>query len=307
MTHTGVINLNGKLIRLSGAPHLSEEAKVSIFDRGFLYGDSLYEVARTYGGVAFELEGHLKRLGESAKLAHIELSQSLDTYREEILKSIAAFREGRSGEDAEAYVRLIVSRGAGKISFSLKAVLTPSQYLIIVLPVQEFLAGDWEKGVNLQVSARLRNDARMIDPAMKSGNYLNSLLAFLEATDKGYADALLCNVDGHLTEGTTFNIFYARGGVLATPPLDVGILDGLSRRHLIDLAREHGIEVREVRFPKERLYQADEVFLTSSIKEVYPVTQVDGRPIGSGKPGPLTRKLAQLFNAHVRKICQGQR
>jgi branched-chain amino acid aminotransferase len=304
MALNGVVNLNGKLIRMTGAPYLSDEAKVSIFDRGFLYGDSLYEVVRTYDGTPFELSAHLERLGESAHLAHIQLAQSSETLHSEIMKSIAAFREGRQGAQAEAYVRLIVSRGTGKISFSLKAVQTPTQFLVIVLPLSDFLSGDWESGLHLQVSARLRNDARAIDPAMKSGNYLNSLLAYLEAAEKGFHDALLCNADGHLTEGTTFNVFYVRNGVIATPPLDVGILDGISRRHLIDLARAEGIEVREVRFPKERLYEADECFLTSSIKEVFPITQIDRRPIGSGKAGSLTRKLASLFHERVKTVCR---
>ena len=123
----------------------------------------------------------------------------------------------------------------------------------------------------------MRNDPRALDPAMKSGNYLNSLLAYLEAAEAGFDDALLCNAEGNLTEGTTFNIFYVRRGIVATPPLDIGILDGITRRHVIELAAKLGIPVREVRFPHERLYEADEVFMTSSIKEVFRVARVDSK------------------------------
>ena len=139
---------------------------------------------------------------------------------------------------------------------------------------------------------------------MKSGNYLNSLLAYLEATTAGCDDALLCNSDGHITEGTTFNIFYARNGILATPPLDIGILDGITRREVIKMALKMDIQVREVRFPRERLLEADEVFVTSSIKEVFPVTRMGSGnskiTIQSGKPGPLTLKLANGYKELTR-------
>jgi branched-chain amino acid aminotransferase len=130
---------------------------------------------------------------------------------------------------------------------------------------------------------------------MKSGNYLNSLLAYLEAAGDGFDDAILCNFDGHVTEGTTFNVGYIKRRCLATPPLDVGILDGITRRRLIRIAREIGLEVREVRFPKERMYEADEVFLSSTIKEAFPVTRLDQKRIGDGKPGAWTRKLQKAF------------
>jgi branched-chain amino acid aminotransferase len=130
---------------------------------------------------------------------------------------------------------------------------------------------------------------------------LNSLLAFLEAADEnaGYDDALLCNAEGHLTEGTTFNIFYVGRGIVCTPPLDIGILDGITRRKTIEVARDLGFEVREVRFPKERLYEADEVFMTSTIKEVFPVTRVDRKVIADGKPGPITVQLAEAFRRSI--------
>jgi branched-chain amino acid aminotransferase len=210
----------------------------------------------------------------------------------------------------EAYCRIVVSRGVGKIGFGLSCLLTPTQYTIIVQPLSNFMGGigpeKFEKGANLKIAERLRNDPRALDPAMKSGNYLNSLLAYLEVTAEDYDDALLVNHEGFLTEGTTFNFFYVRNGRLATPPLEIGILDGITRRFVIEIAREAGIPVREVRFPRERLYEADEAFISSSIKEVFPITRVDGRKIGSGKAGPITRKLAEAFKARVRRELAAQ-
>jgi len=293
-----LVNWNGQILPAS-------EAKVSVYDRGFLYGDSLYEVARSYSGVFFGLDEHLERLKASAELCRMPLSHPLTVYREEILRTMLAFRASPGMAGEEAYCRLIVTRGAGKIGFGRAAVETPTQFAILMQPLSPFTVSLtpvlFEAGLSLKISERIRYDRRALDPAMKSGNYLNSVLAFLEAQDLGekFDDALLCNADGHLTEGTTFNLFYVKRGIVATPPLDVGILDGITRRHAIRLARGSGIEVREVRFPRERLYEADEVFVSSSIKEIWPVTKLDGRSIADGKPGALTRKLAALMRKFV--------
>jgi branched-chain amino acid aminotransferase len=283
-----IINVNGEIL----AP---KAAKVSVFDRGYLYGDSLYEVVRTYNGKFFALDEHLKRLEQSAELCRMTLSQPLELYEKEILRTLAAFQSHAGRANADAYCRLIVSRGVGRIGFGLSCLETPTQYTIIVQPLELPTPAQYEKGAHLKISDRLRNDPRALDPAMKSGNYLNSLLAYLEAASEDYDDALLCNADGFLTEGTTFNFFYARRGILATPPLDIGILDGITRRHVIRFARELGIEVREIRFPPQRLLEADEAFISSSIKEVFPITRVNGKLIGSGKAGPITQKLQRAF------------
>jgi branched-chain amino acid aminotransferase len=189
----------------------------------------------------------------------------------------------------------------GRIGFGLNCIETPTQFVVIVQPLDEPSEAQVRKGYKLQVSTRLRNDPRALDPAMKSGNYLNSLLSYLDAAALDFDDALLCNQDGHLTEGTTFNVGYIRRGILATPPLDIGILDGITRRTLLGLAEDLGIPVREVRFPRERLYEADEVFLCSTIKEIFPVTQVDEKRIGRGKPGELTLKLRKAFRESALK------
>lgn len=296
-----VVNVNGALKK----PEESLAPHVPVFDRSYLYGDSLYEVARTYNGQFLHLEEHLIRLFKSASLCRMKLSQSISTYQTECEKTLRAFLAVPGNQNLEAYCRIVVSRGTGKIGFGEENLLTPTQFVIIVQPLIPPTAVQFEKGYRYQISnERIRNHPRAMDPAMKSGNYLNSLLAYLESTKVGFDDALLCDGQGFVTEGTTFNIFYIRRGIIATAPLDIGILDGITRRHAMTVARKLGIEVREVRYPKERLYEADEVFMTSTIKEVFPVTQLDGKKIANGKPGPITRKLAQAFSADVKKILQ---
>ncbi|MEO5971622.1 MAG: aminotransferase class IV [Bdellovibrionia bacterium] len=285
-----IINVNGTILGPEGA-------KVSVFDRGYLYGDSIYEVVRSYRGRFIYLDEHLKRLAKSAGLCRLTLNQSLEHYHQEIQRTFKAFRSRPGNRNIEVYARLIVTRGIGKIGFGLSCLLSPSQYTIIIQPVEALGRAQFEKGMKIQISKRLRNDPRALDPAMKSGNYLNSLLAYLEANEMKYPDAILCNAEGYVTEGTTFNVFYVRRGITATPPLDVGILDGITRNKVIQIANTLELPVREIRFSKERLYAADEVFLTSSIKEVFPITQIDDKKIGDGRPGPFTRK----FHDHYRR------
>jgi branched-chain amino acid aminotransferase len=289
-----LINLNGRIIPLA-------EANVSVFDRSFLYGDSLYEVVRTYEGKPFRLRGHLERMEKSAVLCSMKFSQGIDEYHREILRSIDAYRAqpGRATEDV--YVRIVVSRGSGKIGFGLGNLETPTLYAIIVEPISMFPNKPFSQGTKLQISSRIRNSPKALDPAMKSGNYLNSLLAYLTAAEAGFDDALMVDHQGFLTEGTTYNLFYVNRGIIATAPLDVGILDGITRRAVIDLCVEQGIPVREVRFPKEYLYEADEVFVTSSLKEVLPVLDIDGKKINKGKSGPVAARLAEAFRELVKR------
>jgi branched-chain amino acid aminotransferase len=292
-----VVNVNGEILD-------PQKAKIPVFDRGYLYGDSLYEVIRSYGDQFLYVDEHLARLENSARLCRMVLTQSADDFRKEIRRTLEAFRKQPGQAKVDLYCRIIVTRGVGKIGFGLNCLMSPSQYVLIVQPLDPPTREQYQKGLQLKVSARLRNDRRALDPAMKSGNYLNSLLAYLEAANEDFDDALMCNADGHLTEGTTFNIFYVRNGIVATPPLDVGILDGITRTEVIRLGRQMGIDVREVRFPKERLYEADEVFMTSTIKEVFPVTRVDNQVISGGKPGPITTKLREAFQRSVEGILK---
>jgi branched-chain amino acid aminotransferase len=288
-----VINLNGKIIPIA-------EAKVSVFDRSFLYGDSLYEVVRTYQGKPFRLKEHLARMFKSAALCQMTFSQTSEEYEREMLKSIAAFRAQIGHENEDVYVRIVVSRGSGKIGFGLKSIETPTLYVIMVEPISLFPNKPFSEGIKLQISKRIRNHPKALDPAMKSGNYLNSLLAYLTSAAAGFDDALMLDQQGFMTEGTTYNLFYVNRGIVATSPLDVGILDGVTRRAVLNLCVEMSIPCREVRFPKEYLYEADEVFVSSSLKEVMPVLNLDGKKIGKGKPGAITAKLKDAFNALVK-------
>ncbi len=291
----------GTLINLNGEILDPADAKVSVFDRSFLYGDSLYEVVRTYRGKPFRLKEHLVRMEKSAKLCQMRFFQTSAEYEREMLRSIEAYRAQPGRQDEDVYVRIVVSRGSGKIGFGLGNLETPTLYAIIVEPISMFPNKPFEKGTKLQISERIRNHPKALDPAMKSGNYLNSLLAYLSATDSGYDDALMVDQQGFMTEGTTFNLFYVNRGIVATAPLDVGILDGVTRRAILNLCIEQGIPCREVRFPKEYLYEADEVFVSSSLKEVLPVLDLDGKRIGNGKAGPVTRKLRDAFDDLVRR------
>ena len=297
-----VINVNGNLF----APTELEKAQISVLDRSFIYGDSLYEVVRTYQGIPFHMDSHLGRLDKSSQLCKFTSPLPLDQYRKEITRTIEAFHQLPGGKDHELYARLIVSRGSGEIGFSRECVTHPLSFVIIVKAFPDFTDVEVQNGISLCVSKRIRNNPRALDPAMKSGNYLNSLLAFLEAEEAGYEDALLCNADGHVTEGTVFNVYYCRRGIVATPPLEIGILDGISRQIVNRISKEEGFPLREVRFPKERLYEADEVFITGSTKEVFPVSKIDGKKIGNGKPGPITLQLRASFRKFANETVKNE-
>lgn len=286
-----VVNVGGEILRDPLAP------SVPVFDRSYLYGDSLYEVVRTYRGRFLYMEEHLMRMAKSAELCRMKLSRPLSGYRDECEKTLRAFHALPGMAGVEAYCRIVVSRGTGKIGFGEENLFKPATFAVIVQPLNPPTDAQWEAGYRYRVVDRIRNNKRAQDPAAKTGNYLNSLLAYLEGTAEGFDDSLLCDEAGFLTEGTTFNLFYVRRGIIATSPFSSGILDGITRKQVVALAREAGLEVREVLYPKERLYEADEVFMTSTIKEVAPVVRVDDRRIGDGKPGKITRELKRLFHA----------
>lgn len=293
------VNLNGQLFF---PEQTQDRAHVSVFDRSFLYGDSLYEVVRTYRGKPLGLDEHLDRLEQSAQLCQMRLTLSRQELEARMRSTLDAYLKGTGGKNpnGEAYVRVIVSRGSGAIGFSLKNIETENTVVIMVHALQEPSRAMLERGLHLHVSPRLRNDRRALDPAMKSGNYLNSLLAFLSAESLQQDDALLCDAHGFLTEGTTFNLFYVKRSRVVTPPLESGILEGITRRHILRIAREAGLETREVFFKYESLIEADEVFASSSIKEVFPVTRIlhsggEGSRVAQGQMGPITRLLRERF------------
>ena len=278
---TALCNLNGVILP-------EADATVSVLDRGFLFGDSVYEVMRTRDGVPFAWPEHLERLRESA--AGIALDVRLDDT--EILRRIKAtlLAEPRS----EAYVRLIVTRGVGTApNIGLAHAPGPPTWIVLVRDLAPAPRG----GARLALIPRLRNDRRALDPAIKSGNYLNNLLGLAEANERGATDCLFLNQAGMLTEASTSNFYLVRNGRIETPPLSAGLLRGTTRRLLFAYCEGAGIEMVERELGAADLQRADEMFLSSTLRDVHPVTEVDGKPVQNGEPGPLTQRLMTGFDA----------
>ncbi|MCC6748418.1 MAG: aminotransferase class IV [Deltaproteobacteria bacterium] len=267
-------------------------AKISVLDRGFLYGDSVYEVLRTYGGRPFALPEHLERLRHSAEL--LELPMPLDDagLRQEIAATIAA-----TG-NAESYVRVIVTRGAGPIGLDPALAAGPCR-VIIVTALKRWPDELYAQGAPIALVPTGRPAEGPAGGAAKSGNYLTNLLALGRARRSGAHEALLLDAEGHVAEGSSSNVFVVREEGLLTPPVEAGILEGITRRKVIALARRAGIAVHEQPLTPEDLFGASEVFITSTLREVMPVTRVDDRAVGGGVPGRLTTRLRELFTAYV--------
>jgi branched-chain amino acid aminotransferase len=283
---TLLINIDGKL-RKPG------EAVVPVLDRGFLYGDSVYEVIRTYGGKPFALKEHLDRFERSAARLDIRLPERR-WIEEQVHATIAA------AGNPESYCRIIVTRGGGPITLD----PTRAVGMLTVILVQEYEPfPEWmyAKGIQVYIPQIRRNLPSALDPAIKSGNYLNSILALLEARRAGFDDALMLDVLGRVTEATSANVFMVHQRKLCTPSLKTGILEGVTRRLVIDLASTHGFEVEECDIFPERLRTAHEVMLTSTLKEVMPVVQVGDARVNAGKPGPVARKLREVIQSYARE------
>lgn len=280
-------------------------ASISVFDRGYLYGDGVYEVARTYRGKYFALADHLYRLAKSAQMIHMELRTPLPVFAENFEKAkeifYREFKNHYQGKLPDLKVRLVVSRGSGTIDFIRENVFAPETCFIIAQPFFEATPEQWEKGLHLGVVDRIRNSPQALEPSIKSGNYLNNVLALIEAKKQGFDEALLCNHEGFIAEGTVFSFYYVKNNIFVTSPLEIGILDSITRRITLKLAKKIGMETREVYFTKNRLYDADEVGWLSTTRDVHPVTQVDHHVIASGKPGPWTRKLKAAFAEWVQR------
>jgi branched-chain amino acid aminotransferase len=289
------------LVNLDGSLVTPAEARVSVFDRGFLHGDSVYEVIRTYGGRPFELPAHLARLAHSA--ARIALVPKWDAARAtaEIARTLAAAR-GPDAEDpaaapwnrGERYIRLVMTRGAGEIGLDPALAVNPVA-VVIVQRLQGPPAQAYAQGVKVAVAGVRRAAPEAVDPSVKTGARLPQVLAVAEARAQGAFEALLLDDRGFVTEGSSSNVFAIAGGTLRTPPLAAGILEGVTRGLVLRLAREEGVPVDERALRPEDLETADEVFLTSTAREILPVTAVGERQVGAGRPGPLTYRLHHAF------------
>ena len=270
----------------------SEDAKVSVFDRGFLYGDSVYETVSTVHGRLFALGEHLDRLERSAARIGLRAPARNDIER-------AITDTVRAAANAESRVRVMLTRGVGKLDLD-PATSDDTQLIVLVMPFQPLPRALYEEGASAAIVSIVRNDPRAIDPAIKSGNYLNNVLALGEARRLGAHEALLCAADGSVAEGASSNVFVVKEGEVRTPGLDVGILEGITRAQVLALARANAIPTRETRLRPEELRGADEAFITSATRAVLPVTRIDGAAIGDGRPGPITRRLMQLLDQMAR-------
>ena len=262
----------------------SDEARVSVFDRGFLYGDSVFEVYRTYAGIPFAEMAHLERLARSAARIMIPMPVSIETLSSEVRATLDAAGEG------DWYVRVIVTRGTGPLTYDPSTASAPLR-VIIAAPVSVPPAERYERGIAVALleASRPTDDARAA--GAKASNYLANLLAVHEAKQKGAQEALMLGRDGQILEGASSNLFIVKDGKVRTPEPQPGILVGITRATVIAAAADEGIEVEEGEVRPEDLYGADEAFLTSSIREVMPVVSAEGRTIGSGRPGPVTKRL----------------
>ena len=269
------------------------EARVSAFDNGFAFGDSVYETLRTYAGRPFVLSRHLARLRRSAGRLGFEIPVKDAELAARVDAVLAA------AKNPESYFRMIVSRGVGDLSYNFDRVKGPT-VVILVKPWEEFPPEHFEVGIPVSLVSLRRNSKRSLDPAIKTSNLLNNVLATLEAQKKGGFEAILLNLKDEIAEGAGSNVFVGKGGVLKTPPLDAGILAGITRELVFELGKQIGVEIREQPLHADDLLNADEAFITSTLKEVTPISRVDDRVIGPGKPGELTRRLQAAYRGKTR-------
>lgn len=280
------IYLNGEFVDKA-------DAKVSVFDHGLLYGDGVFEGIRLYGGCVFKLEEHLERLAFSAKAILLDLPMSLDEFANAVCETC------RRNDLSNGYVRLVVTRGPGHLGLTPDG-CGPPNVIIIADDIQLYPEELYENGLKIISVPTRRINAAALPPAVKSLNYLNNILAKIEAKKVGFLEALMLNDKGEIAECTGDNVFIVSKGTVFTPPLDAGSLRGITRGAVMDLAEEIGYEVREQALTRYDLWTADECFLTGTAAEVIPCVEVDHRAIGDGKPGKVSRSLISKFREKVR-------
>jgi branched-chain amino acid aminotransferase len=281
------IYINGKL-------YDKAEAKVSVYDHGFLYGDGVFEGIRIYGGKIFRLAQHIDRLYDSARAIGLEIPLNRQQMTDAVVSTVKA------NAKQDGYIRLVVTRGAGSLGLDPRKTTDP-QVIIIVDDIALYPAELYEHGLEIASVATIRNHPAALNPRIKSLNYLNNILAKIEAIQAGCLEALMLNHKGEVAECTGDNIFVVKRGQLRTPPPDAGILEGVTRNAVLELAHAAGIPTQEIALTRHDVYAADECFLTGTAAEVIPVVKCDGRPIGTGRPGPITRQLREAFQRLTRQ------
>ena len=278
-----------------------EEAVVSVFDHGFLYGDGVYETIRSYGSRIFMRDQHLARLRRSADAIGLTIPIPDHRWPDLLHESMARNYIGDAQQDA--YLRITISRGAGDIGLDPALCPTPT-VVVMAKPLHPPTPEQYRTGVSLIVAKTRRNLPSALPPQIKATNFLNNILAKREAIAAGVFDSILLNWESYLTECTVSNLFFVRAGRLCTPALACGLLDGITRNIVLSLAQEAQISVDEGYFGVEAIYKADECFLTNTSMEVMPVTMVDGHPVGKGTPGLLTQELHRLFIAYRTRFLE---
>jgi branched-chain amino acid aminotransferase len=281
-------------IYISGQFIPEEEAKISVYDHGLLYGDGVFEGLRAYSGKVFRLGEHIERLWNSAKAIWLTIPMTPAAMGDAINEAV------RINSVQDGYIRVVVTRGAGSLGLDPNKCSNP-QVIIIADAIALYPPELYEKGLEIVSVSVMRTHPAALNPRIKSLNYLNNILAKIEGLQAGCIEALMLNHKGEVAECTGDNIFTVRKGTLYTPPIDAGILEGVTRQAVIDLAHAAKIEVREVPLTLHDVYIADECFLTGSAAEVIPVVKVDARVIGTGKPGPITADLKKRFHALTRQ------
>jgi branched-chain amino acid aminotransferase len=281
-------------IWIDGKFHDKEHAKISVYDHGLLYGDGVFEGIRVYNGRIFRCEAHLRRLSDSARAIRLTPPRSnveIERAMEETVK-INGF--------SDCYIRLVITRGTGYLGLNPNKCPTPSVF-IIADTIELYPPEMYQKGMSIITASVTRMHPNSLSPRIKSLNYLNNILAKIEATDAGVPEALMLNLEGNVAECTGDNIFIVRDGLVLTPSTADGILEGITRQAIFDICKKTSIPCMEKSLQRHDVYVADECFLTGTAAEVVPVTRIDGRPVGSGQPGPITRKLIQAFHTMVRE------
>ena len=287
-----MVNVNGRILD-------QEHAVISVFDHGFLYGEGVYEVVRTYNGVPFLFDRHMRRLRASASRLRLDVPLTDSEVNRRVSETMTSAGLGANGP--EAYVRILVTRGIGEISYDPGSCPEPS-VVIIAKPHVDAPASAYADGVMVALVAILRNHPGSVNPIIKSNNLLNNALGSQEAFRRGAFEGIMRNYRGEIAECTTANIFIVKDGAAITPPLDAGLLAGITREFIFEVAREIGVPTREQMMLDADLFAADEAFLTSTTREIVPIVRVDDHTIGTGRPGPVTARLLDAFRVRARGV-----
>ena len=287
---SATVNVNGRITD-------ERQAVVSVFDHGFLYGEGVYETLRTYNRKPFLFERHVRRLRSSAGMIALGVPLTDDACAERIAETVDHAKR-TAPRDTEWYIRILVTRGVGDLSYDPAACPAPS-VVIIVKPFAEPSAALYADGVSVVISSIVRNHPDTVNPAIKSNNLLNNALAMQEGFRRGAFEVVMRNYRGELAECALSNLFIVKGGGVITPPLSAGLLPGITREFVLEIGSEAGIPMREDTLFENDLFGADEVFLTGTTREIMPIVKVDDRPIGSGLPGPVTKALHGAFRTRV--------